>query len=266
MHIVMLYYGNMRVDNQKFKKCGGNHININNINMDKYKIGEVVHLKATHGFDKNQEITGTIIFEYLGRGLNGLLKLKEGDQFVIISDNYEIELKYFTLYEFDEMSWRMDTNRFRKMVGRHIHSYDVPDDVLERLLDEPEEEMLMEHLGGWIKEANIPIEDRNRMFNSEVISELMEKYKREPLNEEEKKHIKNRIDNSTMHFGVIKGENDIDIPVVYFGDGSDKSKIHQYHIEGYTLVVHSGDSTEWGYYVGAYPDIADEMNNPTRLN
>jgi hypothetical protein len=234
--------------------------------MDKYKIGEIIHLKSTQGFDKNQKITGTIIFEYLGRGLNGLLKLEEGDQYVNISDNHEIDLNYSTKYDFDPIAFQNDIDRYRKMIGKYIHSYDVPDDVLERLLDEPEKEMISSHLDEWIEDTNMSIEDRNRMFNSEVISELMEKYKKEPLSEEKEKEMLKKLDDVTMKFGVIEGANSIDIPVVYFGDGSDKSRIHQYHFEGNTLVVHSGDPAEWGYFVDAYSDLVDEINNPTRLN
>jgi len=177
-------------------------------------------------------------------------------------------LNDLTLFESDEIAYHKDTDRFRKMIGRYIHSYDVPNDVLERLLDEPEpyREMVMEYLDEWVEETNIPVEDMNRMFNSEVISELMEKYKKEPLTEEKEKQILKKLDDVTMKFGVIKGENDIDINVVYFGDGSDKSRIHQYHLEGNTLVIHRGEPNEWAYFVDAYSDIANEINNPTPLN
>jgi len=66
----------------------------------------------------------------------------------------------------------------------------------------------------------------------------MDEYLKIPPTKEQEVEIIKRVNETTMRHGVITDDNGEEIPVVYFGDGSDRTKIHTYHIENGCVIVH----------------------------
>jgi hypothetical protein len=142
------------------------------MNKDKYTIGEIVTLKNDDG--------SVIIFEYLGRGLNGYLKLKNEEKYVEISEKYELIRDEPTI-EKDEK------NQFRRMVGRYIHSYGFPDqEWFEYELEQNDytPDVISCYLEDMLFKTELSQEDLVKLFvtDTNLISEIMDKYL--PVNKE----------------------------------------------------------------------------------
>lgn len=136
--------------------------------MDKYKIGQVVTLRDTDG--------SVVIFEYLGRGLNAYLKLKNKETYIEISEEYKL-IRWGTpvLNDINKK------NRYRRMIGRYIHSYGFRDQEwfeydLEQHRYTPD--VISCHLGDMILNTNLSQEDLVKLFitDTNLISEIMDKY------------------------------------------------------------------------------------------
>jgi hypothetical protein len=152
--------------------------------MSKYEVGEIVSLKIKNG--------AVIIFEYLGRGLNGYLKLKEGDRYVELSEKYElIEL-------FGDNTPEDKQNEYRRMVGRYIHSYGI-EKVWENIEDfeydfihDYDSETVTMYIKDWFDDAEIPHEDFVKLFNPDtsIISEMLDKYITLPYDKKKREEIR----------------------------------------------------------------------------
>lgn len=137
------------------------------MNKDKYTIGEVVTLKNDDG--------SVVIFEYLGRGLNGYLKLKNGERYIEISEEYKF-------ISWDEPVIEKDNkNEYRRMVGRYIHSYGFVDqDLFEYRLNEYRytPDIISTYLEEMLFKTELSQEDLVKLFvtDTNLISEIMDKY------------------------------------------------------------------------------------------
>ena len=222
--------------------------NINNINMDKYKIGEVVHLKVEKEIENKIE-KGVIVFEYLGRGLNAIRKLSIDEKFVCIEEGGDdIKLTSLYSYDLDEIKQRNEVNEYRAMMGRFIYSYGISDENLNKFVEFLDDEYEKYFIEMWTEEAKIPKRDQKiikKTKDENVILMLMEKYKKIPLTKEEEIKMRKSLIDSTLNHGVITGANGEDIPVMYFGDGTDKTKVHTYHIEGTRCILHPNSDIQW---------------------
>jgi hypothetical protein len=127
--------------------------------MDRYKIGEVITFKVNKG---------VIVYEYIGRGLNGLLKLKEGDKYVDIAEDGGV------------FPWHNDPdslNDFRTMYGKFIHAYDIDPNDYKFAVKEYTPINVGAEIHDWIKFSGMSQEDVIKLFNPDVnqISELMDR-------------------------------------------------------------------------------------------
>jgi hypothetical protein len=134
--------------------------------MDRYKIGEVANIKPS----KNS----IIVFEYMGRGVEAHLKLKDGDHYVRINEDY-------TIYNNDDVD-----NHFREMYGKIIHHYGLTYYEIDELILKCVPNALTELIDDWVKDAQIPQEDLIKLFTTDVnvIRDMMDRYKtkeREPI-------------------------------------------------------------------------------------
>jgi len=154
------------------------------MNKLNYTVGQKVTYKL--------ENKGVIVFEYLGRGLNAFLKLKDGDEFVVIKESGHVEP--FGEYEFSDP---INTNEYRRMIGRYLYSYDI---IVDKEADKEEQEeafryvvhpytpeLLGSYIHEWISNVKIPQDDFIKLFNpdADTVSELMDKYIEEYYEDED---------------------------------------------------------------------------------
>lgn len=146
--------------------------------MEKYKVGDINTIKI--------EDHGVLIFQYLGRGLNGYLKLREGDKYVELSENGE-------LVGYSDFSDK--ENEYRRIIGKYIHSYGIEDvwDIKAfngEFIHECDSTTVGSHIELWLRDSQIPHEDFIKLFNPDmdVISELVDKYTPLPIDKKVKKN------------------------------------------------------------------------------
>ena len=208
--------------------------------MRKYKLNETVHLKIKQEIEGKME-EGVVVFEYLGRGLNALRRLKVNEEFVRIEEDGGVKLTSGYMDEMDPVAQANDINEYREMIGRLIHIYGISDEHRDMFIDLLDKDYIYYHINAWVRDANIPMRDQNKINNTKnekIISTLMDEYLKIPPTKEQEVEIIKRVNETTMRHGVIMDDNGEEIPVVYFGDGSDRTKIHTYHIENGCVIVH----------------------------
>jgi hypothetical protein len=142
--------------------------------MDRYKVGEIIHIKIR---------AGIVVLEYLGRGLEGHLNLKKGDKYLRIDEDYTIDLN-------GGGNGREDA--FREMYGKLIHYYGIDDNDINSLTWKYVPDDLFENINGWVNDTEMSDEDISKLFNQDVnvIKDLMDRYKLEPLTKEENESMK----------------------------------------------------------------------------
>ena len=210
--------------------------------MDKYKIGEIVHLMIKEEIDGKIE-EGTIIFEYLGRGLNGLNRLKLNEKYICIEEEEDkVKLMSWYIEEKDPVAHANNVNEYREMIGRVIHMYGISDENINKFVDFMDMDYMDFYVDTWIMDADIQMIDGYNIIRNtkdeNMISQLMDEYKKKPLTKEQEDEIIKNKNNNSLSFGKMIDVNGNVVPVVYFGDGSNKNKIHTYHTIGNQLVIH----------------------------
>lgn len=129
--------------------------------MAKYRIRQVVYYRVPD--------RGVIIYEYLGRGLNALLRLDHGDKFVELSEDHMV-----LPFGGDDIGGK---NQYRRMIGKYIYSYGFPDqDYFEYELETYSTEYMASYIEGWIMASNMSQENLVKLFNPNngEISELLD--------------------------------------------------------------------------------------------
>jgi len=216
--------------------------------MNIYKINETVHLKIEQEVEGVME-EGVVVFEYLGRGLNALRKLNVGDEFVRIEEDGKVKLTSGYMDDIDPVAQANDINEYREMMGRLIHIYGISDEHRDKFIDLLDDDYIDYHIKFWISDANIPIRDQNRINNTrdeKIISKLMDEYLKIPPTKEQEDEIIKGSNETTMRHGVITDDNGDEIPIIYFGDGTDRTKIHRYHFENGCLIIHPNPLSNGG--------------------
>ena len=217
--------------------------------MDKFKIGEVVHLEVTHTHKNGETEKGVIVFEYLGRGLNALLKLNLNDDYLTISeDGKTVNYNLGYLDEHDRAAYDNDVNEYRAMTGKLIHAYGLSDETLLNFTDYLCDKYIDAFTNTWITDAKIPKKYHKKIKSGDsiTIEQLMEKYKKIPPTDEELKEIEKHKIEATISFGGMKDKHGNVIPVLFFGDGTDPNRIHPYTIiNGHLTVQDAGDVNHW---------------------